>query len=619
MALALTQRDITTSTSNVATYNGSGAITPGANALILVTVTNTKASAPDTPSSVVGYGITFTQIDEQTQHTVASPIQKVSVWRGVSASPTSAQLTVTFPASQTSCCIVVDEFSGVRTGGTNGSLAVGTPGHNAADSIAVGGALNVPALGAFESGSGVYVSAGSSTNNAAVDGKAGITQSRDSGIGTPTNGIFTGYSLTWSDTTPGIVIATATKNCGVIAFEVKVPSTATTVDVSTAGAITFTGQTVGMRLGLGLTAGAITFAGQLVAFRQTQNVVAGAITFTGQTITTTVATIASVSTAGQLTFTGQAVAFRQTQNVTGGAITFTGQSVGVVSALPVTAGAVTFTGGAVGLRQAQGVSAGAITFTGQPVGLSVGLGVTAGAITFTGQAVAFRQTQAVIAGSITFAGQTVSFGGATSVNVSTAGAITFTGQPTGLVVTVAATAGTITFTGQAVAFRVGIGSSAGAITFAGQTIGLKVSVGATAGAITFTGQAVGMRQAQSVIAGSITFTGGAITIGAGSVTIQTGAGLITFAGQTVGLAVISADVLIETFEGVHTGGAPAGGVLTLTGAQLAGGAPVTLELETVAGAVAGGAPAGTVLAESVEGPTAGGVASGAILIETQQG
>lgn len=295
----------------------------------------------------------------------------------------------------------------------------------------------------------------------------------------------------------------------------------------------------------------------------------------------TTTTTVDVSTAGAVTFTGQLVAFRQTQNVVAGQITVTGQAVAFKQTQNVTAGAVTFTGGTV-----------------TPLVATIAAVTTAGQITLTGQAVAFTQTQAV-----------------------TAGALTFTGQATGVVVVVGVTAGQVTFTGQTVTLvttgpTVVTVTTAGALTFTGQALPLVKSVTPTAGAVTFTGQALGLVTSVGVAAGLVTFTGQTVTgVVSGPVVVTvTTAGLVTYAGQAIVLVVVSADLLIETYEGVRAGGPPAGAleILTLAGA-LAGGAASSLELRTVDGPTAGGAPA-TLETETADGPGAGGAASGAVLV-----
>ena len=347
-----------------------------------------------------------------------------------------------------------------------------------------------------------------------------------------------------------------------------------------AGAITFTGQTVAFQQAQSVTAGQVTFTGQSAAFTQTQAVTAGAITFTGQTVTLISATVVSVTTAGAITFTGQSVALVQTQSIVAGAITFTGQ--------------------AVGLSQAQSVTAGLITFSGQTVtGVTVSSVTTAGAITFAGQSAPTTQTQNVVAGAITFSGGDITFSVTqptpptgfpqlpvlkvgfrgppilarqrfdapapavtTSVDVSTAGAITFTGQSVGLTQSQSVTAGAFTLTGQDVAFRTSVPvSTSGAVTFTGQAVGLSQSQSVTAGQVTFTGQSVAFKTTAGLTAGLITFAGQTVSVG-GTTTVNVAtAGALTFAGGSIGLTKVA---------GVT------GGLVTFSGSSV--GVSVTLSL-----------------------------------------
>ncbi|MDX1409719.1 MAG: hypothetical protein R3330_16335 [Saprospiraceae bacterium] len=75
-----------------------------------------------TVSSVVGNGITFTQIHDIDNVQLQGG---QSVWRGMDASPTTGQITVTHTGATLPTSCVAVRFSGVDTSGSNGSGAIG--------------------------------------------------------------------------------------------------------------------------------------------------------------------------------------------------------------------------------------------------------------------------------------------------------------------------------------------------------------------------------------------------------------------------------------------------------------------------------------------------------------
>jgi hypothetical protein len=121
---AVTATELTTggSSSNLAAYS-TASITPAANTLILAWVTNSKASAPDTPT-LAGNGLTWVQVETVTWRTIAAPAKRTTLFRAMGASPTSGGITISFGANQTGCAWSVIQFGNVDTSGTDGSGAV---------------------------------------------------------------------------------------------------------------------------------------------------------------------------------------------------------------------------------------------------------------------------------------------------------------------------------------------------------------------------------------------------------------------------------------------------------------------------------------------------------------
>lgn len=94
-----------------------GSITPAANALILVDVFS-NTSNQSTPT-VTGAGMTWVQVaDINTTNTRATR------FRGMSSSPSSGALTITFSNNQSNVYWSVNQFIGADQSGTNGSGAM---------------------------------------------------------------------------------------------------------------------------------------------------------------------------------------------------------------------------------------------------------------------------------------------------------------------------------------------------------------------------------------------------------------------------------------------------------------------------------------------------------------
>ena len=118
MAIA-TQATVTGSGTSVNSISASS-WTPGANELILVWV---ACRLGVTVSSVAGNGITFTKVAEDLQ----SPQNQctLSLWRGMSAAPSTGQITATLSGTAAAAIMVAHRINGVDTSGSNGSGAIG--------------------------------------------------------------------------------------------------------------------------------------------------------------------------------------------------------------------------------------------------------------------------------------------------------------------------------------------------------------------------------------------------------------------------------------------------------------------------------------------------------------
>lgn len=206
-------------TTSGATSYSTGSVTPTANALVIVTVINTKASAPDTPT-VSQNGHAYVQMDTVTFNTIASPVTRATTFRASQSSPGAGAVTADFGgATQTGCIIEVVEFWGADTSGSDGSGAVVQHvAWNRADST------TNPTL---------TITTPSSTNNAiffavadsvssASDNTppAGYTEIEELNYGTPAaGGAF--YYQNWTPAQTTITSTATSRNWATTAIEIK--------------------------------------------------------------------------------------------------------------------------------------------------------------------------------------------------------------------------------------------------------------------------------------------------------------------------------------------------------------------------------------------------------------
>lgn len=118
--MAIATAETVSGTATSASSISAASWTPAANDLILVWV---ACRSTVTVSSVSGNGITFVQVLSDTEGTQAQCT--LSLWRGMSGSPSTGQITATLSGTANAAVIVAHRISGADTGGTNGSGAIG--------------------------------------------------------------------------------------------------------------------------------------------------------------------------------------------------------------------------------------------------------------------------------------------------------------------------------------------------------------------------------------------------------------------------------------------------------------------------------------------------------------
>lgn len=203
---------LTSGTAGGGTTGTTASVSPGANRAIYVAVQTALAAGPAAPTSVVGNGITYTQEETVQFHTANT--RRLTVFRGMSATPSAGTIVATYAVSQTSYIWSVIECDGVDTGGTNASAAtVQSTTNTAAASTSVTGTL--AALGAASS---VHLAFSGISINGAQAPDADFAELSDNATGTGTGGLEAEWATNETTVTPTFSSA----NAGVISLEVKI-------------------------------------------------------------------------------------------------------------------------------------------------------------------------------------------------------------------------------------------------------------------------------------------------------------------------------------------------------------------------------------------------------------
>lgn len=234
----------TASTSGATSY-ATGSVTPMTNALVLVTVINSKASAPDTPT-VSGNSLTYVQIDTVTFNTIASATERITLFRALGAVPTAGAVTADFAgATQTGCIISVVEFQDADTSGSNGSGAIVQHVTNSADTTTNPTiTYTTPTLPGTNA---LFFAYGDSVNSSSDSTPpSGFTEIEELAYATPSTGGAFMYRLLAPATT-AVTATASSRSWGCVGVEVK-PATLTCGVMVADAFIDMNGQTDGTTL-----------------------------------------------------------------------------------------------------------------------------------------------------------------------------------------------------------------------------------------------------------------------------------------------------------------------------------------------------------------------------------
>jgi hypothetical protein len=226
MPVTATHLTTSGSDSSLSSY-ATASISPTANRLVLLAVTSNFTATPNQPT-VSGAGLTWVVVATKLD---SDPSRRVTVFRALSASPSSGVLTIDFAGQgQSRCSWSVSEFANVDRTGTNGSNAIvqsasntnqGTTASGITVTLGAFGNANNATYGAVRTGSPLAITPGSGfTELGEFDGSATTIETEWK------NSNDTSVDWSWASSSP-VVIA--------IAVEIKYADPA----VADAGAAAF--------------------------------------------------------------------------------------------------------------------------------------------------------------------------------------------------------------------------------------------------------------------------------------------------------------------------------------------------------------------------------------------
>lgn len=346
-------------------------VSPTPNRLILVAVSIGKTDGTDIqPTGVTGNGITYAKVDGVS----ASTNTNLSLWRGMSASPTAGAITIDFGGATQHCATWhVIEVDTVRQGanGANaiaqfksaGSLTTTTPTLTLDNAIGTGGAV----LAYFQA---------NSTSATWVDGAGYTALGVDRDRSGPVLEDHVQYDLTGT-TTVTATYATANGK-GIVAVELS-----EALSGSATGAVSWAGTATGKRVPKGAATGAVSWAGAATGARASRGAASGTVSWAG---TATGARSSSGSAAGAVSWAGAATGARASAGAAAGTVLWEGTATGARASSGAAAGTVLWEGEATGATVHAGSAAGTITWVGAATGATDLFGEAIGTILWAGTA-----------------------------------------------------------------------------------------------------------------------------------------------------------------------------------------------------------------------------------------
>jgi hypothetical protein len=149
-----TTLSVGSSAANASTYV-TGSFAGAANTLVLLACSG-HGTTLRSVSSIVGGGASagWTSVDSATYNTVASPLDRISIWRYLSSSPAAASVaTITLTGTNSQLQWIVTQYSNVSTTGTNGAGAIQQSVRSTADTVS---AITIPMTSFISTANGAF-------------------------------------------------------------------------------------------------------------------------------------------------------------------------------------------------------------------------------------------------------------------------------------------------------------------------------------------------------------------------------------------------------------------------------------------------------------------------------
>lgn len=191
--------------------------TSASGTLLLAFVHNALGSAPTTPT-FSGHGLTWAQVATVTFNTIATPLNRVTVFRAWCTTGTTGTFTADFGGvSQSGGYVRVVQFRGVKSGSAdNGASSIAQFPTNRGDASSNPN-ITMSALAADGSSAVVYCF-GNDINVFTATPETDWVEQDDVGFNTPATGSYLGYRIPTTDNT--VTVTRGASDWGGIAIEV---------------------------------------------------------------------------------------------------------------------------------------------------------------------------------------------------------------------------------------------------------------------------------------------------------------------------------------------------------------------------------------------------------------
>lgn len=184
-----------------------GTWTPTANATQIIIIHERGAATPDVPT-LTGHSITYSLITSRVFSSEATPNSRLSIFTGVSATPTNGGLVIDTPGqTQTMCQVSCMEFT---------ADSIGRFEENSLDTV---NSIDVTLPAGADTLGAAVVAGIANVGGTAYNTPTGWTEVFDGQVATPLARLATFYNLTFTDTVTGQLSSGGTQNMAAIIVE----------------------------------------------------------------------------------------------------------------------------------------------------------------------------------------------------------------------------------------------------------------------------------------------------------------------------------------------------------------------------------------------------------------